>query len=488
LKDGLDLAAKAIGVLAALLGLAGYVLVIGAAVLWFRLDDAGLPHEAPIALAGREELIAIGAQAVAVWLILVILLGGLAAWIVAGDPGRRRFGPLEAGLAMVVTVSAILALESSAPGVVAVPATVVLFAFVFCLARGASLEATVATTLPAVAGLAVAVAFSIPGQNGFVEAGGAAFIFGALMAAAPALQRWRARQEANGAAIALLESRGEGELGPTGRRLIDALRHPGGRGADLGAIVWIRRIAIGSLGLLALAVIAVASQVEADKDFHQAVVSLTDGDCVSGTYITRGSDQIVLAQPQREDEEKEEIEEEDGDATHGASGTEAPRRIATFPTKDVVEVQIYGRRSSKDELIERHGDCARHPTMAAAASSGGDSEELDEGRSAGVTEVDGVTVEPGHVPVIDWRQPGTITTTSCRDATLTLTISIGGSRVFRGRMSEVPGSADPGSGTAEYVGGYPPLYPGHGSGRALITGSCPGESRVHKDLVVYVDP
>jgi hypothetical protein len=92
---------------------------------------------------------------------------------------------------------------------------------------------------------------------------------------------------------------------------------------------WVRRIAIAIVALLVLGIVAVASQIQRDEDFHRALVSLANGDCVKGTYVIRGNEQIVLAQPEKDGE--------DGDKAV------PPYRITTIPTKEVLEVQIYGK-------------------------------------------------------------------------------------------------------------------------------------------------
>jgi MFS family permease len=363
-NNAVDLASKVLAVLAALLGLAGYVLVLGATILWFRLDEVGLPHDIPISLAGRQELIAIGAQAVAVWLLLAVALGVLATWIVGGDPERRRFGHREAALAIAVTVSTVLALGSTAPGVAAVPIFAALLVALGACVIWPSAEAVIAAVLPVAIGLGLAFALSSLHGNGVAEAVGATFIFGALFLLAPSLQRWRARQEANRAAIARIEAQ-EGRAGNPAdagtaaeeRPLVKALRAHG-REDGPNAVLWIRRVAVGAVALLILGAIAVASQVERHKNFHRALVSLTNGDCVTGTYIVRGSEQIVLAQASREDEEDERDE-----------GKKTPR-ITTIPTKEVLEVQVFGKPEEGADLKLDAGCGENHPLVSPAKSPG----------------------------------------------------------------------------------------------------------------------
>ena len=376
MSGAVDLASKVLTVLTTLLGLAGYVLVLGATILWFRLDEVGLPHEMPISLASRQELIAIGAQAVAVWLLLIVALGGLAAWIVTGDPERRRFSHKEAALAIAVTVSAVLALDSPAPAFVALPCLVALGTTVGSWWKWPSTEAVTAAVLPVAVGLGLAFALSSIHGNGLAEAIGTTFIFGTLLLLTPSLQQWRARQEANRAAISQIEatasaSRDDQEEAPNEDVLVKALQQerPDSRSS---AVLWIRRVALGVVVLLVLGAIAVASQVERDEDFHEALVSLTNGDCVTGTYVIRGGEQIVLAQPK--------LGEQATQADADVEGFAPQARITTIPTKEVLEVQLYAKQIEGVDLA-RDAGCVNSPDLVrpkaedkGGASSGKSSE------------------------------------------------------------------------------------------------------------------
>jgi hypothetical protein len=338
MDNAVDLVSKVLTVLGALLGLAGYVLVLGATILWFRLDLAGLPHETPISLASRQELIAIGAQAVAVWVLLTVLLGLLAAWIAVGDPKSRRFGNREAALAITVTASAVLALDSSATPLVWLPILAVAVVAIGGLSTWpeVTIEEIATPLLPALAGLGLGFALSMVPGNGVPEALGATLIFGALLVRAPHLQQWRARQEANQAAIAQVEAKAQ--LDERGREptesendpLVRALEQRLPEAGSPSGVRWVRRIAVAIVVLLVLGVVAVASQIQRDEDFHRALVSLVNGDCVKGTYVVRGSEQIVLAQPEKDGDEDEDK-------------AVPPYRITTIPAKEVLEVQIYGK-------------------------------------------------------------------------------------------------------------------------------------------------
>ncbi len=104
------------------------------------------------------------------------------------------------------------------------------------------------------------------------------------------------------------------------------------------------------------------------------------------------------------------------------------------------------------------------------------------------TTVSGVGTNPGGIPVVNWGETGTITTLACAGANLTWSISVGGTQVAGGPMTEVPGSQD-GVGGATYQATYPTLYPHHGAAHVSITGTCPvGGSTVDDEFDIYIDP
>lgn len=351
MSGAVDLISKILGVLAAVLGTAGYVLVLGGAILWLRLEDVHLPPEMPVSLASREELIAMGAQAVAVWVLLVAALGGLAAWIVTGDAGRRHFDYPEAGLSISVTVATLLAI-GHAPLWALVPTVLaVLYVGISVVYYWSSAERAIALLLPIAVGAALGTALALmDNRNGFAAAAGAVSIFAVLVLLTPRLQRWRARLDANRTALEQLGGDGEqaeeedGQEGAEDEadRLVAALeKGPGPQRSPV--VTWIGWIAAGAAALLALGVIAVGSQLDHDENFHQALVGLTNGDCIEGTYIVRGSDQIVIGHPKLNDGDRE------------------LARIAEVPLAQVLDVQVYGPLGPGVDLA-RDGLCTDNHT------------------------------------------------------------------------------------------------------------------------------
>lgn len=356
-KDGVatavDLAGKIVAFLASLLGLAGYVLLLGAAIVWMRLRMVDLPPNLSVSLAAREELIVIGAQAVAMWVALACVLGGLAAWIVTGDPDRRHFDLGDGALALTVTLAIVFArAPGSAELLVLLPLSAVAIVASGALSFWPSNEAVSAVVVPI--GVAVALGVTLDfldAGNQVATAAGATFIFGALVLLAPSLRERRARQEANRAALTLLRD-GAGPQGTAPPEIIAALeRHPPASERST-AILWIERGGIAFAVLLVLGVVSVTSQVDPDGDLNKALVSLSNGGCVSGTFVTRGKDQLVIA-----------------DSTENDTAA----RIAVIPTKEVLEVQVYREQGSS---LVPEPDCADndqilvHPAKKPAAEPG----------------------------------------------------------------------------------------------------------------------
>jgi hypothetical protein len=331
MNGAVDLATKIIGTLATLLGLAGYVLVVGAAVLWLRLDHVHLPTSVVIASAAREELIAIGAQAVAVWIAFAAVLGLLATWIANGDRKRRRFGYPEAGLALTLTLATLFAEDSQAPGLVVIPALAALIAIGATVAFKRPLERVAAVAIPTLLAIGLGYALANVGLiNDLAASIGATLIFGSLVLLTPFLQGGVAEREANRSALEQLKVVDAEEKGPD-RNLKPVATALAGAESRLPAFARLEQVGVAFLALLLFGVIAVTSQVNREKDFHRVLLSLTNGDCVNGTFITRGNEQIVIGQP-------------------GTSDDDPQGRISLVPASEVLEMQVYGKPSEGPEL------------------------------------------------------------------------------------------------------------------------------------------
>lgn len=354
-----DLATKIIGVFAALLGLAGYVLVVGAAVLWLRLDHVHLPTSVVIASAAREELIAVGAQAVAVWIAFVSVLVFLATWIANGGRKHRRFGYREASLALALTVATLLAQDSSAPGLVAIPAVAALIAIGAAILLRRPLETVATIAIPALLAIGLGFALANVGLiNDLAASIGATLIFGSLVFLTPLLQGEVTGREANQDALEQLKVI-EAEESEPDRNLRPVTAALAGAESRLPALNRLEQAGVALLALLALGVIAVTSQINHEKDFHRVLLSLTNGDCVQGTFIARGNEQIVIGQPGKNEDDPE-------------------GRISLIPASEVLETQVYGKPGEGSDLkppwnCARNDDVHVHPADPPknGSSSGG---------------------------------------------------------------------------------------------------------------------
>ncbi len=87
----------------------------------------------------------------------------------------------------------------------------------------------------------------------------------------------------------------------------------------------------------------------------------------------------------------------------------------------------------------------------------------------------------GDIPVIYWRTPVELTTTSCPGGTATYSVTKEtGTNLAGGPMSEGP------AGT--YKATIPAFYPNLGQARVHISIDCPDGSQQTKDFTIYIDP
>lgn len=358
MSDAADLAAKVIAAVTALLGLAGYVLVVGAAVLWLRLDHVHLPTSPVIASAAHEELVAIGAQAVAVWIAFAAVLGLLAAWIASGDPKRRPFGYREASLALTLTLATLFAEDSPAPELAAIPALAALLAIAGVAWRRRTVETVATVAIPTLLALGLGFALANVGLINDVAASiGAILIFGLLVFLTPRLQGGVVGSQANRGALEQLKIRGAGEEEPD-RDLKPVAAALAGAETGLPSLSRLTQVGAVLLALLVLGVIAVTSQVNQEKDFHRVLLSLSNGDCVKGTFIARGSEEIVIGQPGKSEEDPE-------------------GRISLIPASEVLEMQVYGTPGEGPKLSPPFA-CSDdtgvhvHPASPGASATGGE--------------------------------------------------------------------------------------------------------------------
>jgi hypothetical protein len=344
--------------LAAALGAAGYVYLLGATVLWLRLHNADLPTEVPLSIATRSELIVIGAQALVVWLVLAVLLALVLASVLRSDWPGPAATIANATMGIAIAFSVFVAVDQDKPALL-LPALVA--ALIACVAAAVFAPPGIRLThtiLWSAAG--AASGFSISELVDSEEFGSLAAAWGAtiaLLVIAIALRgQWR-RREDSAAALAALEQRVAAidkeidtcvKADPKDPRLPRLRQQRGALESTASQVrrkfgipvvasarpvwLWWRWAALIVFGLVVLGGIAVATQLDESKDFEKAVVALDNNTCVQGTYIARDENRLVLAE-QPDTEGSEDV------------------RVAVIPAAKVVEVQV-GRPLGEPAALE----------------------------------------------------------------------------------------------------------------------------------------
>jgi hypothetical protein len=166
----------------------------------------------------------------------------------------------------------------------------------------------------------------------------------------PALKATRIELNATEAAVAQLETNRTAALAAGGtaaaaaaretstpNRLLRALRE---RARALRTAFWFRSVGVAAFGLLLLGGIAVASQFDKQSLFRAALVSLSTGRCVRGTYLVRSGDRVVLGDqelykalaPGSEHYERKK-------RTQGRLGP-PQNKVVVIPSDEVLELQV----------------------------------------------------------------------------------------------------------------------------------------------------
>jgi hypothetical protein len=329
----------AAGVVAAV-GATGYVIALGAIVTWIRLGAAGFAKAVPLSFASREELLVVGAQALTVWLILAGALIALAARLMTNqDVGRPYLIVVS-----VLGVSATVATQAAVAGpdrAIAIPVLVVLSGVIVALAATSAAvrlaPATWVTPLLAVVlGIALPVAVHEFAEQDGVGTSLAAWVaFGLVLWWLPPLRRLSLEITANETAIGHLEA-DDPALDPGApptaernrRRLLVVLRQ---QLAAAKRRFWARALCVGVGALIALGLIAIGSQFEKQKLFRTAFVTLDTGRCVTGTYLSRNKEQLVIGDQQGYTLKRGKVVR----LSHAP-----PNKVVVFPAAHVVKLEV----------------------------------------------------------------------------------------------------------------------------------------------------
>jgi hypothetical protein len=348
-----------VSALTTLAALGGYVLLVGAIVAWVNVDDFGVPNLGVVADMPRNELFGLGLETIAVWLLLavaftVVLVG---AGSVDLDNPIPVFAMFAAAVLVVVVGFALGQIGPLGWRIVAwVLFAAVLGGVIAFLHRegllddlwpsGGSLLPLDADTLRTlsrrlaplsalIAGLGIGAALGLllikrgrfPGGDlsavGSVAAG--------VWAAGESVWRRKQRQEITDDELRIKHGefavpRGEAGATSATRELEDhvrrereaiAVRREGKEDLLRRSL---RRSAV-AIALLAALLGAGAILARGTHTFWRARVTMTNGTCVAGTLLVRGSDEILLA---------------------GGEHPQNPLRLVHLPSSEVSSVQVIG--------------------------------------------------------------------------------------------------------------------------------------------------
>lgn len=305
---------QVVSAIVAVLGTAGYVIVLGAIVLWIRLKEAHFPKEVPVSFASREELLVIGAQALAVWVALAAALLLLGSLLVRASLIDRRLAIADLAFGLACSIVVLAAMDETKWEVILVGGALLASSAVAVVGWAVLLRPPfsvwVAALGPAAVGVALPFVVTTLGDEsngtGTVATTWVAFFLVLLLL--PALAALRSQIGADSAAIDRLDMERD-DLTPSDsapaagsarlhdvNRLLASLRDS--RRAARTRL-WLRATAAGLTGLVLLGGIAVASQFDKKRLFRTGLVSLNTGRCVKATYLSRNKDYIVLGDQRR---------------------------------------------------------------------------------------------------------------------------------------------------------------------------------------------
>jgi hypothetical protein len=343
-------------VLGAAVGTAGYVYILGAAVLWIRLSHAGFPTEVPVSLAFRPELVVMGAQTLGIWLALATIIAFLlaTAMLVRRHELWLTVAGAVFGAALGVGLWGMAVVGYAWP---AIPALIFGVVPVFAAASSRiPFSALRASTIPAATvGIAAVGTCALLKRDHLLEAGLAWSTFAVLLLPALVLRPgFRRRQQTLGA-LATQEERRDRLADQAIRYAEDAsqrvqLLEDSTRADELARTIrirvrapvdpaqravwrWWQWGALAIVGLLSVGGIALAYEARGDNGFQTAVVGLTGGRCVQGAYIAADSKQLILA----------------GRHKDPITGIWT-RRVVVIPAKSVRELQVRPPRAAAKEI------------------------------------------------------------------------------------------------------------------------------------------
>jgi hypothetical protein len=305
----------------------GYVLVVGAVVAWLDVRTIGVPAISVVADMPRNELLGLGFETLAVWLLLGPIVAGAA--ISLGTTAHEAPGrPLVVLVASTVIAGLLAAAWQFDSVLASVAVSLGLVALAVLLAwvgeRKFDIFLAVGTDIAAVVGVALGVGLELllinPGKIvGFMVALVAVLVAVWLAARIGLQHRFAERRSAFED-----ESFEVTQLGADERERAWRQRE---LQSMLGDERIFRRWSVVAAALLAIVLAGGAVVSRRSYDFWAARVMLTNGTCASGTLLVRNSDEVLLA-----------------GLKHKTAGGQVENRLVEIPASVISSVQVIGPR------------------------------------------------------------------------------------------------------------------------------------------------
>jgi hypothetical protein len=356
-----QIAGRAAAALAAIAGLVGYVLVIGGVVVWLRLEHDGLASEAVLAATPHDELFIYGLETILAWVVF-LALGGAAFVAFSARSAGADVGAVAVGaFGGVATTAGIVKTFGDGEAWWVLAIVVGLAALVLPIATGET------DRWPRVIRVLVAALL------------GAALASGVL---------WIYQNHSTFAILAVLLvvlsfvwiGWGLQRRLALGRDLdLELAAVPAGQ-RQFRERLWRRRtphswlVGIGSgaltAGLVAFAAVvvggaAVAVQVDGKHAFNRTRITLQNGKCIAGFYITRNDTEVLIA----------------GHFTQADADNGLKPSLVSIRRDDVAELQVRGPRrplkpgakaKPEDKTYLRHIKCDHALTKPTSGENSND--------------------------------------------------------------------------------------------------------------------
>jgi hypothetical protein len=370
---------KVLAALAAVAGLVGYVILVGGIVVGVRVEQDRLSSEAIVSATPHDELFLYGIETIAAWLAL-LAIGALGSLVIANRRGPVKWY-LPVSSAVAGALGCFFAVDLGEKGLWGWFTVVVVAAIVALVVAVSRADTGWGRTKPLLVwllGAALAMGVILLFENHNAPAMGCVLGIVAslvLIGLGLAARGSYPRRVSDDLTRLAEEERKSLNDAPTGERARIKTRY-----AELRAKAakpWrLERLAEVSTPVLtavlvaytaiAIAVGGIVLQLDRRRAFNSARITLENGNCVEGSYITRNDTEILVAGKLALRDKK-------------------PRRVEERPSlislrrDEVAEIQIRGPRSGISPLVN-----ARCRTVLSKPTAGEDTGGGKKGGGAGI--------------------------------------------------------------------------------------------------------